>query len=391
MTHDRQLLDDVATAILDLDPSMSGRPTLYGDLRGEVVSPEAVSPEAAGSDTRRSGSDAYRSGYDAYRAAKDQALARWRQTYAREQKRAAERAEILDASYEGLSDEWRPPKGSQKHRRATRARIHVKAADRAIEKLKAEAVDVPQPPLVLVFPQLPRAVLAPALPQAELAPALPQAEPPALLEAEPPVGEPRPPLVRLSNPLVAGRLDLRDSTISIPSGGRLLVVGPNGAGKSTLLQALAGRLPLDAGARQQDPGVRIGYLGQEDLQIAADPGLTGFDAAAQAALELLARGAIDPAHLHPIAGLGLLTEADLDRPLAQLSAGARRRFDLAKTLIAGPHLLVLDEPTNHLSVDLVDELTRELAATDAAVVLATHDRRMRVELADWPTLDLGRD
>src|SRR5690606_23251649 len=30
VTHDRQLLDDVATEILDLDPSMDGRPVLYG-------------------------------------------------------------------------------------------------------------------------------------------------------------------------------------------------------------------------------------------------------------------------------------------------------------------------------------------------------------------------
>ena len=123
VTHDRELLDDVATAILDLDPSWDGKPVLYGQP-----------------------------GYLAYRFAKNQALHRWRQRYRAERKRAAALAERLDESYEGLSDEWRPAKGSQKHRRATHARIHVKAADRLIQKLEAEAIEVPRPPVELGFP-----------------------------------------------------------------------------------------------------------------------------------------------------------------------------------------------------------------------------------------------
>ena len=36
----------------------------------------------------------------------------------------------------------------------------------------------------------------------------------------------------------------------------------------------------------------------------------------------------------------------------------------------------------------VDELTRALQVTPAAVVVATHDRRMRADLPDWPVLEL---
>ena len=126
VTHDRRLLDDVMTAILDLDPAMDGRPALYGATR-----------------------------YSDYRFLKSQMVRRWRARYRAERKRAIALAERLDSTYENLSDEWRPPKGSQKHRRATRARGHVKAADRLIQKLEAEAVEVPTPPLVLTFPDLP--------------------------------------------------------------------------------------------------------------------------------------------------------------------------------------------------------------------------------------------
>ncbi|WP_242511264.1 ABC-F family ATP-binding cassette domain-containing protein [Pengzhenrongella frigida] len=338
VTHDRQLLDDVMTAILDLDPTVDGKPALYG----------ATS-------------------YAVYRFAKDQALRRWRQRYAAEQQRREQLLRRLDDSYEGLSDGWRPPKGSQPNRRATHARIHVKAADRLVARLEETAVEVPVPPLALAFPDLP------ALPATA---------------GGTPSGRP---LLEVRAPLVPGRLDLAGTRVSVPACGRLLVTGPNGSGKSTLLGALAGVVPLERGTWTLAPGVRLGILAQDDR-----PGLggvpavaTGFDAYAREALDLLAGGLLDPDQLVPVAFLGLLTEEDLDRPLADLSVGQRRRFDLARALLAAPHLLILDEPTNHLSIALVDELTAALRATSAAVVVATHDRKMRADLSDWPELTLA--
>jgi macrolide transport system ATP-binding/permease protein len=349
VTHDRELLDDVATAILDLDPSWDGKPVLYGQP-----------------------------GYLAYRFAKNQALHRWRQRYRAERKRAAQLAERLDESYEGLSDAWRPPKGSQGHRRATRARIHVKAADRLIQKLEAEAIEVPAPPVELAFPDLP---------------------------AMSPGWDPGNPVVEVRSPRVGtrphggdkgdgdddgARLDLPGTRVAIPPSGRLLIIGPNGTGKSTLLAALAGALELDRGSRFVAPGARIGVVGQESELITGKARLrTGFETYADEALRLLSSGELDPDHVVPVAGLGLLSEEDLDRPLAELSAGQRRRFELARALLHAPHLLLLDEPTNHLSIDLVDELTRALQVTPCAVVVATHDRRMRADLEDWPVLDLS--
>jgi len=157
VTHDRQLLDDLMTAILDLDPTIDGRPALYGATD-----------------------------YATYRFAKDQALRRWRQRYVAEQKRKVALLARLDESYEGLSDAWRPPKGSQPNRRATHARIHVKAADRLVQQLEARAVEVPLPPLALAFPDLP------ALPAGS--------------GGTPPRG----PLLEVRAPLVPGRLDVND-------------------------------------------------------------------------------------------------------------------------------------------------------------------------------------
>lgn len=95
-----------------------------------------------------------------------------------------------------------------------------------------------------------------------------------------------------------------------------------------------------------------------------------------------------PAEAVSISGLGLLSSGDLKRPVRELSMGQQRRLDLAMGLAARPHVLLFDEPTNHLSIALVDELTEALKATDAAVVLATHDRQLQRDVADWPHLSL---
>ncbi|WP_309233033.1 AAA family ATPase [Blastococcus sp. TML/C7B] len=87
-----------------------------------------------------------------------------------------------------------------------------------------------------------------------------------------------------------------------------------------------------------------------------------------------------------LSGLGLFRSADLRRPVGDLSMGQQRRLDLALALASRPQVLLLDEPTNHLSIALVDELTEALQATDAAVVVATHDRQLQHDLDAWPRL-----
>ncbi|GIF21646.1 macrolide transport system ATP-binding/permease protein [Actinoplanes tereljensis] len=147
------------------------------------------------------------------------------------------------------------------------------------------------------------------------------------------------PLLNCQDVTVTGRLS-RPVTLAFGGGSRLLVTGPNGAGKSTLLATLARALNPDTGEVRHLSEARIAYLAQE-------------------------------------------TPAG-DR----MSPGQRRRRHLTALLATHPNVLILDEPTNHLSAPLVDDLTKALLTTTAAVVIATHDRQMLTDLSDWPTYDL---
>ncbi|MFD7719022.1 ATP-binding cassette domain-containing protein, partial [Streptomyces sp. NPDC059814] len=148
---------------------------------------------------------------------------------------------------------------------------------------------------------------------------------------------------------------------------RLLVTGGNGAGKSTLLAVLAGRL-VPEGEVGRRPGLTVGMLAQDTWF--ARPDRTVHDTYERAL-------GVGRAEEVPLTSLGLMHEADLDKPVGQLSVGQRRRLALALLTARPPQLLLLDEPTNHLSPRLCDELEEALGTGPGAVVLASHDRWLR--------------
>ncbi|MFD3745884.1 ATP-binding cassette domain-containing protein [Nocardia sp. NPDC058633] len=188
------------------------------------------------------------------------------------------------------------------------------------------------------------------------------------------------PLISADDITVTGRLD-SPVTLSLEAGHRLLITGHNGAGKSTLLAALAGTHAASTGTVRHHGSARIGLIGQEVPEW--DPALTAQDLYGQHTRNTHLHNTIDPI---PLTATGLLERRSRHTPVVRLSQGQQRRLHLAIQLAARPQLLLCDEPTDHLSIALVDELTTALSATPAAVVVATHDRRMLTDLAHWPHL-----
>lgn len=181
----------------------------------------------------------------------------------------------------------------------------------------------------------------------------------------------------------------RDLSFRLGSGAALVLRGPNGAGKSSLLRVLAGLLPAAGGRVLWDgvdttdrPGTfhrALCYVGHQD---ALKPTMTvaenlGFWAG------LGGGGEVAPA----LRALGLAALASL--PTGILSAGQRRRLNLARLVAAPSRLWLLDEPTVTLDSGALDRLTdlvRRHRDGGGIVVAATH--------ADWnigacDRLDLG--
>ena len=181
---------------------------------------------------------------------------------------------------------------------------------------------------------------------------------------------------------------LDDVSLGVGEGERIAVVGRNGAGKSTLLDLMAGLTAPDSGRVTVNSGVHVGAVSQSE---AFDPDVTvgeyvvpGRDVHEWASDPRI-RGVFDGL-------LGQVDEALLERRLATMSGGERRRVQLARALIADLDLLLLDEPTNHLDVEVVAWLAGHLASRlRLAVVIVTHDRWFLDALCDrtWEVVEGG--
>ncbi|MEV0662714.1 ABC-F family ATP-binding cassette domain-containing protein [Actinomadura luteofluorescens] len=292
----------------------------------------------------------YAGGYDAWQDARRGERARWEQDFEEQQAEQRRLQDAVSKARDRLSTGWRPDKGTGKHQRQSRAPGVVQALNRRQDELQAHRIDVPEPPPALRWPDL--------------------------------GVRPRVPQLRAHGVAVDGRL-AGPIDLTLDGGDRLLVTGPNGAGKSTLLAVLAGSLQPTEGRVWRANDTRIALITQETTE--HDPELTAREAYARH----VGRAARD-ADVVPLGALGLLDSAAMRTPTARMSQGQQRRLDLALALAARPGLILLDEPTNHLSSALVDELTSAIRDTSATVVVATHDRQLLRDLADWPRLEIGR-
>jgi len=119
---------------------------------------------------------------------------------------------------------------------------------------------------------------------------------------------------------------------------RVGLVGPNGSGKSTLLQLCAGLLAPDEGAIRLGRGMTALYLPQLN-----DARLVNGDMA---------------------------------------SGGEAQQAALAELLRSHTPLLLLDEPTNNLDERAVAWLEERLRRSDAAILVASHDRQFLDNLTE---------
>jgi heme exporter protein A len=188
------------------------------------------------------------------------------------------------------------------------------------------------------------------------------------------------------------RVVFLDLDFEVVAGGALILVGPNGSGKSSLLRTMArllksaaGRLEWNGASVTEDPdahNARLHYVGHLD---AVKPVLTVLENLQfWASLRGIAGRETAERALDAF-GIGHLA----DVPGRFLSAGQRRRVNLARILAAPAPLWLLDEPTTALDKQAIRALEAaidEHRRSGGMVVMATHADIA----ADTPSvLDLG--
>jgi energy-coupling factor transporter ATP-binding protein EcfA2 len=177
---------------------------------------------------------------------------------------------------------------------------------------------------------------------------------------------------------------LRDVSLRIEQGERVLLLGASGSGKSTLLHGLAGVLGGD------EEGDAFGELTIDGMPPAAARGRAGLVLQDPDAQVILARVGDDVAfgcenlavpreQIWPRVraaldqvGLGVA----MDRATSALSGGQKQRLALAGVIAMQPGLVLLDEPTANLDpagvADVRAAVAAMLDAREATLVVVEH-------------------
>lgn len=145
------------------------------------------------------------------------------------------------------------------------------------------------------------------------------------------------------------------------------IKGPNGSGKTTILKLGAGLLKPTSGLVERYGSVI--YIPENALLFFTMP--TPRE-------ELLLSAGFNESKVLDVAERFNIRNI-LDRPLAKLSTGERRRLALASAYLAGYDVYLVDEPTGGLDYEnakLVLEALGSLLDEEKAVVIATHDESL---------------
>lgn len=163
--------------------------------------------------------------------------------------------------------------------------------------------------------------------------------------------------------------------LMIRPGERVALLGYNGAGKSTFMTKVMYCYQQDKAGDfiKFNPQCQIGYYDQEMQHL--DPSLSLMDTLR----ENCGGSDSDLKTQLILAGFPYL---DLDKKAEVLSGGEKARLMFLMIKLNQPNFLILDEPTNHIDIQGKEELESQILASNATVLITSHDRRFVDNIAD---------
>ncbi|WP_341990061.1 amino acid ABC transporter ATP-binding protein [Azorhizobium sp. AG788] len=188
---------------------------------------------------------------------------------------------------------------------------------------------------------------------------------------------------------------LRDVTLGLARGEKIVLCGPSGSGKSTLIRCINGLEPFHQG----DLVVSGTHLDGTPASLAAVRRTAGMVFQSfnlfphLSVLENLTLGAIyakgEPerdaiARAHSLLARVQLTSQAQKYP-GQLSGGQRQRVAIARALMLEPEVMLFDEPTSALDPEMVHEVLdvmEELARGGQSMIVVTHEMGFARKVAD---------
>ncbi|NRF16887.1 amino acid ABC transporter ATP-binding protein [Vibrio coralliilyticus] len=182
---------------------------------------------------------------------------------------------------------------------------------------------------------------------------------------------------------------LKNISLSVQRGERLVVCGPSGSGKSTLIRTVNGLETISKGniqvLGQPLSSVSPGKVGMVFQHFNLFPHLTVLENLTLAPMRTLKQSkqqAIDTA-MHFLDRVNITEQAN--KYPVQLSGGQQQRVAIARSLCMKPEILLFDEPTSALDPETIKEVLEvmtDLATDGMTMICVTHEMGFARKVAD---------
>ena len=188
---------------------------------------------------------------------------------------------------------------------------------------------------------------------------------------------------------------LKDVSINIQKGEKIVIIGPSGSGKSTFLRCLNrletpdGGQILFEGNDLTDPATNLDQCRQKMGMVFQHfnlfPHLTVLQniTLAPVTLKLKTQEEAEKEAMQLLERIGLPDKANVYP--ATLSGGQKQRIAIVRSLAMHPDVMLFDEPTSALDPEMVGEVLevmKDLAREGMTMVVVTHEMGFAREVAD---------
>ena len=188
---------------------------------------------------------------------------------------------------------------------------------------------------------------------------------------------------------------IKDVSITIKKGEKIVVIGPSGSGKSTFLRCLNRLEEPDAGLitfenfTVTDKNTNIDLCRQKMGMVFQHfnlfPHLTVMQniTLSPITLKLKTKEEAEKQAMELLSKVGLADKADVYP--STLSGGQKQRIAIVRSLAMNPDVMLFDEPTSALDPEMVGEVLnvmKSLADEGMTMVVVTHEMGFAKEVAD---------
>ncbi len=190
-----------------------------------------------------------------------------------------------------------------------------------------------------------------------------------------------------------GKKVLKDVSLTIPAGKRVMILGENGCGKTTLLKAMAGLLPYEGSIRVDGAEVKSMPPRERAAKISmlSQMNRAYFSYTVEETVQMgryrFHKGLFDSVNQEDVKKVEeCMRKTDIydirRERIGELSGGQLQRVYLSQLYAQESKYVFLDEPTNHLDLKYRVSLERELKNSGLSVVAVYHDLVPALRLAD---------